>query len=54
MVVIPRFKSDRGGQYFHFLANFAQNHIMTCDRNIEQWKIVLDATKSLDDGLTVF
>ncbi len=44
MVAIPRFKTDRGGQYFHFLANFATTHIKACDRNIEQWKSVIDAT----------
>lgn len=53
MVVIPRFKTDRGGQYFHFLASFAKNHIKSCDNNIEQWKQVLDATKNLDDAINL-
>ena len=46
LVVIPRFKTDRGGQYFTFLSTFAQNHIKSCNNNINQWQAVLDATKT--------
>ena len=51
MVVIPRFKTDRGSYYFTFLANFATTHIRACDKNIEQWKAIIEATNTLDSGL---
>ena len=54
MVVIPRFKHDRGQSYYGFLAQFAQKHIKSCDQNIGQWQPILDATKNLDDGTTMF
>jgi len=35
LVVIPRFKTDRGAEYFQFMSSFAQNHIKSCNNNIQ-------------------
>ena len=43
-MAIPRFKRDRGSQYFRFLDNFARSHQVSAVKNIEIWQKVMDKT----------
>ena len=49
MIVLPRFKRDRGGQYLQFMANYAEEHSDGADQNIEIWEKIAFFAKSEEE-----
>ena len=48
LIVFPRFKRDRGSQYFRFLENFTHSHQTHATKHIAVWTKVLDVSDHLD------
>jgi ribosomal protein S18 len=42
MIVFPKFKRDRGSQYFKFLTQFSEQQTTGSEKNIEIWTTILE------------
>ena len=54
MIVFPRFKRDRGSQYFEFLCNYADHTAEGASKSIDIWNAIAFYSQSEEEAANDF